>query len=128
MNLRLQLAFLFLVAACAAADTRQEDALRDFIELAELQEHDKVRTDGRDRWEVINEHFVIYKARRQDYLFEFRSACYDLVEDNVVADKRWNSRTIQARFDTFNGCRINRIYSLAEGQAAEVTELSEATK
>ena len=128
MNLRLQIVFLFFVTACAAVDSRQEGALRDFIEVGELQEQDKVRTNNRDQWDVVNENFVIYKTRQQNYLFEFGSACYNLVEHNVVADKRWESHAIRARFDTFCGCRISKIYSLGEGQAAELIELSVATK
>lgn len=121
--------FLFLLGACATTnDTRQEDALRDFIEVAKLQPKDKIRTSNQDHWEIINKYFVIYKARRQEYLIEFRSACYDMLESVIVPDQRWESRTIRSRYDTLNGCRIDRIYELAEGQAAELTELGHATR
>ena len=120
---------LFLVAACATSnDSRQDDALRDFIEVGMLQEQDRIRTSSQDHWEVVSKHFVIYKARKQEYLIEFRSACYDMFENVIVPDERWDHNLIRARFDTLKGCRIDKIYSLAEGQAAELTELGKATR
>lgn len=129
MKLYIQLVPLFFLCACAVTeDTRQEDALRDFIEVGKLQEQDRIRTNTKDRWEIINKHFVIYKARYQDYLIEFRSACYDMLENVIVADMRWDDHSIRARFDTLNGCRIDKIYPLGEGQGAELKELALATR
>lgn len=119
---------LCLLIACAATDPRQEQAIRDFIEVGELAALDKIRTDDRDSYAMLNDKFIIYKARNEDYLMEFRRACYDMVERNLVPDVRRESRTIRARFDTLNGCLIEGIYALLPGQSAELIDLAAATE
>ena len=119
---------LLLITACAATDSRQDEALRDFISVEALQEEDQIRTSTRDKREILNENFIIYKARTQDYLVEFQGGCYDLVNDNIVADVRFDANLIRSKFDTINGCGIGQIYPLDERQSAELIELAEATK
>ena len=119
---------LLFVAACATTDSRQDEALRDFISVEALQEETQIRTSTRDKREILNEYFIIYKARTQDYLIEFQGGCYDLVNDNVVADVRVQANLIRSKFDTINGCGIGHIYPLDERQSAELVELAEATK
>jgi hypothetical protein len=119
---------ILLITACAATDSRQDEALRDFISVEALQEEDQIRTSTRDEREILNENFIIYKARTQDYLVEFKAGCYDLVNDNIVADVRFDANLIRSNFDTINGCGIAQIYPLDERQSAELTELAEVTK
>ena len=119
---------LLLVTACATTNSRQDEAIRDFISVEALQEENQIRTTTRDKREILNEDFIIYKARTQDYLVEFQSGCYDLVNDNIVADVRFDANQIRAKFDTINGCGIGQIYPLDERQSAELIELAEATK
>jgi hypothetical protein len=121
-------AVLLLITACVATDSRQDEAIRDFISVEALQEENQIRTSTRDKREIINEDFIIYEARTQNYLIEFQSGCYDLVYGNVVADERFDANLIRARFDTINGCGIGHIYPLDERQSAELIELAEATK
>lgn len=119
---------LLLIAACVATVSRQDEAIRDFISVEALQEENQIRTTRRDEREILNEDFIIYKARTQDYLVEFQSGCYDLVNNNVVPDVRFDANQIRARFDTINGCGIGHIYLLDERQSAELIEVAEATK
>jgi cell division protein YceG involved in septum cleavage len=119
---------LLLFTACVATDSRQDEAIRDFISVEALQEENQIRTSTRDKREILNEDFIIYEARTQNYLIEFQSGCYDLVNENVVADVRFDANQIRARFDTINGCGIGHIYPLDERQSAELIELAEATK
>jgi hypothetical protein len=120
-------AVLLLVTACAATDSRQDEAIRDFVSVEVLQEEDQIRTSDRDKREILNENFIIYEARNQSYLIEFQSGCYDLVNNNVVPDVRFANQ-LRAKFDTINGCGIGHIYPLDERQSAELIELAEATK
>ena len=119
---------LLSLAGCAETVSRQDQALHDFIEIEQLDEQSDIRTSSRDRREIINADFIIYKAQGRDYLIEFRSSCRDLVERNVVADKRWDAHTLRARFDTINGCLIAKIYALDEGQADELKQLGQNTE
>ena len=119
---------LLLVTACATTDSRQEEAIRDFIAVEALQEENQIRTNTRDKREILTEDFIFYKARTQDYLIEFQSGCYDLVNDNIVADVRFDANVIRSKFDTINGCGIGQIYPLDERQSAELIEIAEATK
>ena len=119
---------LLIATACVTTVSRQDEALRDFISVEALEEEDQIRTSTRDKREILNEDFIIYKARSQDYLVEFQSGCYDLVNDHIVADVRFDANNIRARFDTINGCRISHIFPLDERQSAELVELAKATK
>jgi len=123
-----------LLAACAAQDEQKAkstqdavQAVRDFIEVRDLEKLDKMPSTSSDSWDAIGGRFLIYKGRRGAYLVEFSRRCYEL-EDNtrIVADKRWDSHNIRSRFDTIRGCRIHQIYGLTEGEAAELENIGEA--
>lgn len=119
-----------LLAACAAPDEttgeNTEQAVRDFIAARQLDELDKIRTRSNDHFQEIDAHFLIYKTRNDAYLFEFDRACYELTQDIIVADERWEGNTIRSRFDTLRGCRIGHIYALTEAEVAELENLGES--
>lgn len=119
---------VFALTACAEIVSRQDQALRDFIEIEQLKEERDIKINSRDRKEIINADFIIYKTKERDYLIEFRSSCRDMIENNVVPDKRWDTHTIRARFDTINGCTIANIYALKEGQAEELKQIGDNTE
>ena len=85
----------------------------------------EIRTDTSNSWEELNNYYLIYKARRAEYLVEFTRKCWELDDQRIIADKRWDARTIRARFDTIRGCRIGKIYALTEGESLELRELGE---
>jgi len=123
-----------LLLACVAQDTQdkpatqdEEQAVRDFVAVRDLEELDKLRSSSNDSWQVIADEFIIYETRKAAYLVEFTRACYEL-EDNtrIVADLRRERNTIRARFDTIRGCRIRKIFSLTEAEAAELKQLGES--
>jgi len=113
--------------ACAPQTTeRDERGVADYVAVSELEETDRIRTDARDRWELISDRFLLYKTRRQDYLVEFRRICHEIRDHRVIPDVRRDHSFIRARWDTLGGCQIDRIYALTEGQSAELADLGEA--
>jgi len=119
------LVMIALLAACASQPEPEREAVQDFVAVRNLTELDQIRTDTSDSWQEVNEYYLIYKTRRAKYLVEFVRACWELQEQRVVADKRWDARTIRPRFDTLRGCRIGKIYSLTDADAIELKELGE---
>jgi len=115
------------LTACAAQSgpEPEREAVQDFVAVRNLEEVDKINTDTSDSWQELNAHYMIYKARRAKYLVELVRACWELEDQRVVADKRWDSRTIRPRFDTIRGCRIAKIYGLTEADVIELNELGE---
>lgn len=122
------------LSGCATQDPVEEkstqdqtQAVRDFIEVRKLAEVEAMRTGTSDGWHEIDQFFIIYEGRRDKYLVEFSRRCYEL-DDNtrIVADTRWESNKIRARFDTIRGCRIGKIYALTEAEAAELESLGES--
>ena len=122
-----------ILGACAAQEEREKQieeavqAVRDFIEVRDLSAIDKMPSSSSDSWESIENHFLIYRGRKSSYLVEFSRRCYELDDDTrIVADKRWDSGHIHAKYETIRGCRIHRIYALSEAEAEEVSRLGEA--
>jgi len=119
-----------VMTACGTTDEvigqDKEQAIRDFIAVRQLPEVDKIRTASQDSFKEIDAWFVIYKTRKDAYLFEFARACYELINDEIVADQRWGGNTIRARFDTLRGCRINQIYALTEAELVELEDIGES--
>ena len=104
----------------------EKEAVEDFIAVRKLPEVDKIRSDSTDGWYELNNYYVIYQTRRGDYLFQFARRCWELDEQRVTADKRWDANTVRARFDTLRGCRIDKIFSLTETDADELKQLGSA--
>lgn len=123
-----------LCAACAGQDQKEKtstqdqvQAVRDFIEVRQLEELDWIETSAQDGWESIDDYFLIYKGRNTAYLIDFNRRCWELSDNSrIIADERWDSRKIRARFDTIRGCRLHKIYALTEAELAELQSLGEA--
>lgn len=134
MKAFLGVALSALLLGCAAQDAQnkpatqdEEQAVRDFIELRDLEELDKLRTSSSDRWQKISDKFIIYDTRKGAYLVEFAHPCYELEDYNrIVADVRREGNILRARFDTIRGCRTDKLYSLTEAEAAELKQLGES--
>lgn len=121
---------LIFLGACATQEDGltydTEQAVRDFIEVRELETTDKVRTNNDDQWQDIDQNFVLYLKRRKAYLFEFARRCHELNEYPVVPDKRDSGNTIRAKFDTLRGCRIDKMYPLTEDEVEELRNIGES--
>jgi len=128
------LAAAFCLAACASQDEQAEQstqdvnqAVRDFIELRELEELDAMKSGTNDGWKQLDDQFIVYSGRREIYLVEFTRRCHELNDNTrIIPDKRWDSNTVRARFDTIRGCRIAKIYELGEAEVAELKNIGEA--
>lgn len=134
MRVILALLAALVLATCAAQDEQadkstqdMEQAVRDFIELRELVALDRLKSGMNDHWTTLDENFIIYHGRRESYLVEFVRRCHELNDrSRITPDKRWDTNTIRARFDTIRGCRIAVIYALDEAETAELENIGEA--
>jgi hypothetical protein len=130
MNKTIALFAIALLSACASQEraTTQdtEQAVRDFIDVRELAETDDMRTSNRDRWDAIDQNFIIYEANKETYLIEFVRRCHELDEFPVVPDSRQSGNLVRARFDTLRGCRIAKMFPLTEGEVAELKAIGES--
>ena len=126
------LLFLFVmtvVAACASSTTRQEDqnvAIRDLIEVNELEEVDAVRFFRQLGSYEINQYYVIITDRRNKYLLEYFQRCLEDVYGRVEPDVRSDPRTIRPKIDTFRGCRIKAIYAIDDALEGELKQIGKA--
>ena len=125
---------MFLFGATLSACASQEDgptqdteqAVRDFIEVRQLAEADKIRTASKDHWNEIDQNFIIYKKRNDAYLIEFVRRCVELDQYPIVPDER-RGNEIRARFETIRGCRIAKRFPLSEGELTELEAIGEST-
>jgi hypothetical protein len=115
-----------LITACAGtveipADTQ---AVRDYVEVGELQEVDRLRSHVNDGWSALTDYYVLYGSRDGQYLLEFNRICHALTDSTrVTPDYRYDNYAIRSRFDTLRGCRIDAMYQLTEAQAMEIEAL-----
>jgi hypothetical protein len=121
------LALVAFVAACAGTPETPPDtqAIRDYVEVGELQEVGELRTTfGRDEWAPLTRHFVIYTGRDGQFLLEFSYPCREMFDNTTItADKRYDRFIMRRGVDTLRGCRIDKIYPLTEAQAQEIEAL-----
>jgi hypothetical protein len=75
---------------------------------------------------VVSEKHIIIYDRKTSYLATFRRACKEFQDWHVTPDIRHNPNTIQARFDTIRGCKIESLFALDESQAEELIQLGKA--
>ena len=119
-----------LVSGCATQERAltqdEEQAVRDYILVRGLEEVARIRSSDRDRWEELDEFFIIYDTRRDVYLVEFNRACYELNDSRVTPDLRREANTIRARSDTIRGCQVDKIFVLTEADVAELKSLGES--
>ena len=119
-----------LLSACASQEraTTQdtEQAVRDFIDVRELAETEDMRTSNRDRWNALDQNFILYEAGKETYLLEFVRRCHELDDLPVVADLRKSGNLVRARFDTLRGCRIAKLFPLTESEVAELKAIGES--
>ncbi|MDJ0759985.1 MAG: DUF6491 family protein [Woeseiaceae bacterium] len=102
-------------------------AVEDFIIANQLETADRVKTRERDGWVALNNRFVIWNNRRQNYLLEFRRECKALTNTyDKAPDLRLDQRTLRARVDTLRGCMISHIYLITTDQRKELKNLGDA--
>ena len=121
------LCVLVLAAACAGTSETPPNlqAIRDYVEVGELQDVDHIRTHRNDAWHPATLHFAIYNGRDGYFLLAFNRVCREMVDSTVVTpDRRYDRNIMRRGSDTLRGCRIDRIYPLTEAQAQEIEALA----
>lgn len=121
---------LALLAACAGTPEVPEDiqAVRDYIEVGELAQVDKIRTQGNDRFIALVPYFALYEARDGFFLLEFDRRCPEMFDNSsITPDRRYDYNMMRRGVDTLRGCRIGRMYPLTDAQAEEIRVLVENT-
>ena len=130
MKIILLLAAAVLVAGCAGTPEIPPDvqAVRDFVDVGELEETDRMRTHGSDEWRPLTDYYAVYKSRDGWYLLEFTRICRELTDSTrIMPDRRYDHNVMRSRIDTLRGCRIDRMYPLTEAQKQELEGLVESS-
>ena len=115
-----------LLAACAGTPETPPDtqAIRDYVEVGELQQTDRIRTLGKDEWWPLTKRFAIYNGRDGAFLLEFGHTCREMFDNTTVtADRRYDRNIMRTGIDTLRGCRIDKMYPLTEAQVQEIEAL-----
>jgi len=126
-------AFAVLGLGCAGAPENESvlsenDAVEDYIKVAELREIDAIRSSRQLHYKSITEKYIIIDDGKKSYVVVFASACRELDDHRMVTpDIRHERHTLRARFDTFRGCRIQALYEIGEGQAQEIVNLGQTS-
>ena len=117
-----------LSAACAGSTKEQgvvekNDAVEDYVTVAELPSIDAIRTRQQFSHRVITDQYIILADNKNAYLAVFARRCRELDDVEVTPDYRHDAHTIRARFDTYRGCRISHLYDVTDAQAKELLDL-----
>ena len=129
MRITLLLLILFLVGGCAGSSPRLENqntAIRDLIEVNELEEVDVVRFVRQLDGYEINAYYVILSERKKKYLLEYRQRCTRDFYGRVEPDYRNDPKAIRPKIDTYRGCRIKAIYAIDDALAGELKQIGKA--
>ena len=122
------------LVACASQDEKKptstqdvSQAVRDFVEVRELEQVDSVKVHSTDGMKKISLNYVLYKSRDGNYIMEFTRRCDELDDyKTITPDRRWDLGMLHARYDTIRGCRISSIYSLTEAELMELMNIGDA--
>ena len=116
------IASLALLAACAGTPEipAELEAVRDYVEVGELEQTDRIRTHGSDHWSPLTDYHALYGSRDGWYLLEFTRICRELTDNTrITPDVRYDTNVLRSRIDTLRGCRIDSMYPLTEAQKQE---------
>lgn len=121
-------ALTVLLVACAANPEKESviaknDAIDDYIKVAELQEIDQIRVRRQLHHKVITDQYILLYDDQDPYLVVFKRRCRELNETRVTPDYRHDANNLYAQLDTYRGCRMRALYRLSNGQAVELLEL-----
>lgn len=120
-----------LAAGCATAPEEvsvleRNDAIDDYIRVAELAETDAIRSYGQLSHKVVTEKYIIIYDGSDAYIVTYMSNCRAVNDRNIQPDIRYESNVLRARSDTFRGCRIKSMHALSKEQAEELINLGKA--
>jgi hypothetical protein len=117
-----------LAAGCAGTTKDisvldNNDAIDDYIQVADLKETDAIRYFRRLDHKVINKKYAIFSVGSNSYLATYVDNCQSVNDRDVRPDIRYDNHVLRARSDTYRGCRIKALYELDKGQVKELIDL-----
>jgi hypothetical protein len=117
-----------LLVACAGNPEKESviaknDAIDDYIKVADLQEVDQIRVRQQLHHKAITDQYILLYDDRDPYLAAFKRRCRELNETKITPDYRHDANYLYAQFDTYRGCRIRALYKVSNGQAVELLGL-----
>lgn len=99
-------------------------AVADYVTVAQLEEIDSIRKGNSDSWQYLNPRYVIYRGSRDSYLIAFRDECAETSNNTwIPADYIHDHRNFRAGEDTIRGCIIEKIYELSKAQRHELRQI-----
>ncbi len=125
-KLTILLAALVLAGCATTDDGERPDPVADFIEVSDLEKVSAIKSIDQLESYVLDEYYVIVKARKAEYLLVYYSRCQRDSRNRVTPDRRYDARALYAKSDTYRGCRIKAIYALSDAQAQELREIDTA--
>ena len=138
MGTRHLLTILFSLTALGCAGTSEneprEDPIGDFIEVAQLESVDRVRTEGDYTFIRINEYYIVLKSRGDHFLGQMKTRCVGLTRRSTIdeggnlmlrsnVDIRTNPKVFTAGQDTVLGCIVDKLYVMDEQLVAELKSI-----
>jgi len=119
---------LVLAAGCASGPEEsivaKNDAIDDYIKVSGIEAVDAIRKRGDLHHEVLTDRYIILRDRQNAYLATFARRCYELDDNRITPDIRYDSNTVRARFDTYRGCLIESLFKLSDGELMELEALA----
>lgn len=122
-------AMMLVLGACASDPIYfppASEVVEDYVVAGQLEGVNLIRKTDRDSWQYVNDRYIIYRGRPNEYLIEFRHNCEGL-DDNgrlppidIIHDHR-NIRTS----DTIRGCIVDKIYAISSVQRRELRQLGQ---
>jgi hypothetical protein len=123
---------LMALSACAGTPDEEgvlskNDPIDDFIEVADLKVVNRFRYRGELHHKQISKDYIlVYDGKdKSPHLLAFKRRCHNINEEIAAPDRRYDARSLDARTDTYRGCRIRNLYELNPGQAAELSDLTQ---
>ena len=120
---------MLVLGACASDPIYfppASEVVEDYVVAGQLEGVNLIRKTDRDSWQYVNDRYIIYRGRPNEYLIEFRHNCEGL-DDNgrlppidIIHDHR-NIRTS----DTIRGCIVDKIYAISSVQRRELRQLGQ---
>jgi hypothetical protein len=118
---------LIALGACASEplySVPAEETVANYARVAQLDQVNLIRKGGHDSWQYINDRYIVYRGRSDDFLVEFRRNCDGLTDNSwLPADYIHDHRNMRAGEDTFRGCIVEKIYPITNDQRIELRHM-----
>ena len=120
---------LIALGACASEPlytVPDDHTVADYIAVAQLDQVSRIRKGDHDGLQYVNDRYVIFRGRPDDFLVEFRRKCDGLTDNSwIPPDYIHDHRNLRAGEDTIRGCIVDKIYAITNDQRIELRHLPE---